>query len=122
MDLHELEHRVTILLLALGFSPKNIGYHYLRHALCMTCQDASMLDLITKKLYPALSKIFQTKSTDIERTIRFTIGEWYKEKLPGTQISVQEMGLFIIPAKYPSNLSLLKYFTAFLQATHTSPS
>ncbi len=122
MESYELEHLVTILLLALGFSPKNIGYHYLRRAICMTCQDSSMLDLITKKLYPVLGKMFQTKATDIERTIRFTIGEWYKEKVPGTQIPVQEMGLFTVPAECPSNLSLLKSFTAFLQEAHTLPS
>lgn len=122
MEAYELEHCVTILLLALGFSPKNIGYHYLRRALCMTCQDASMLELITKKLYPALARTFQTKATDIERTIRFTVGEWYKEKMPGTQIPVQEMGLFTVPADYPSNLMLLRSLTVFLQEAHILPS
>ena len=122
MEAYELEHCVTILLLALGFSPKNIGYHYLRRAVCLSYQDASLLDLITKKLYLEIGKTFQTKATDVERTIRFTIGEWYKEKVPGAQVPIQEMGLFKIPAKFPSNLTLLKSFTAFLQEAHTSPS
>lgn len=122
MEAYELERHITILLLALGFSPKNIGYHYLRRGLYITFEDPTMLDLITKNLYPALGKIFQTKSTDIERTIRFTIGEWYKEKLPGTQIPIQEMGLFTVPAKYPSNRSFMQSLTAFLQVAHTSPS
>ena len=120
MESSALDRHVTILLLALGFSPKNIGYHYLRQALCMTLQDPSMLELITKKLYPDLGKAFGTKATDIERTIRFTVGEWYKEKLPGTQISIQEIGLFTVPAKCPSNRSLLTSLTGFLQEAHTS--
>ena len=120
MEAAALDHDVTILLLALGFSPKNIGYHYLRQALWLTLQDPSMLELITKNLYPDLAKTFGTKPTDIERTIRFTVGEWYKEKAPGTQIPVQGMGLFQIPTDCPSNQSLFKFLTTFLQEAHTS--
>ena len=122
LDAYELERQITVLLLALGFSPKNIGYHYLRCGLRMTVPDSAALDLITKNLYPALGKLFQTKAADIERTIRFTVGEWYKEKEPGAQIRVQEMGVYTVPARCPSNRALFKTLTGFLQAARTSPS
>ena len=120
MNTATMDAQATRLLIALGFSPKNIGFHYLRQALILTVQDSSALDLITKSLYPELAKHFNTKTFDIERTMRFAIGEWYKEKCPGTRIQVTEAESFLIPDKCPSNLSLLKLLSTLLQNAHTS--
>lgn len=120
MDTNALDARATRLLIALGFSPKNIGFHYLRQALILTVPNPSALDLITKSLYPELAKHFNTKAFDVERTMRFAIGEWFKEKCPGTRIYVTEVESFLIPDKCPSNLSMLKLLSTLLRNAHTS--
>ncbi len=120
MAISALDLQVTRVLIALGFSPKNIGFHYIRQALVLTVQDPSLLELITKNLYPELAKQFLTKSTDIERTMRFAIGDWYKDKNPGTSIEVAEVGLILVPEKCPSNSALLRSLTICIQSAHTS--
>ncbi len=122
MAISALDLQVTRVLLALGFSPKNIGFHYIRQALILTIQDPSLLELITKNLYPELAKQFHTKSMDIERTMRFAIGDWYKDKNPDVPIEIAEVGLVPVPEKCPSNSALLRLLTTCIQAAHTLPS
>lgn len=122
MVISALDVQVTRVLIALGFSPKNIGFHYIRQALVLTVQDPSLLELITKNLYPKLAKQFNTKSMDIERTLRFAIGDWFKDKIPGATIHTLETGDFLVPEKCPSNTILLRLLTTHIQSAHTLPS
>ena len=122
MAISTLDLQVTRVLIALGFSPKNIGFHYIRQALVLTVQDPSLLELVTKNLYPEIAKHFNTKGMDIERTMRFAIGDWFKDKNPGTTIQVAEVGAVEIPEKCPSNSALLRLLTTCIQGAHTLPS
>ena len=119
MVISALDVQVTRVLIALGFSPKNIGFHYIRRALVLTVQDPSLLELITKNLYPELAKQFDTKSMDIELSMRFAIGDWFKDKIPGTLIHASEIGDFLVPEKCPSNTTLLRLLTTHIQFAHT---
>ncbi len=119
MEMTVLDQQVTKILLALGFSPKNIGFHYIRQALILTAQDASLLELITKNLYAKIAAQFNTKVADVERTMRFAIGEWYQDKCPGAQIQAAEAGVLVVPERCPSNLTVLRVLTNLLTA-HTS--
>lgn len=58
-------------LLALGFSPKRRGFHYLNTALEMYHSDTQIS--MTKELYPAVAKQFDTSASSVERAIRTVI-------------------------------------------------
>ncbi|MDR0884373.1 MAG: sporulation transcription factor Spo0A [Oscillospiraceae bacterium] len=49
------------------------GYHYLREAINMSVQDASMMSAVTKILYPTVAKSNQTTASRVERAIRHAI-------------------------------------------------
>ena len=49
------------------------GYQYLRDAILMCIQDMEMLNYITKVLYPAIAKKYQTTPSRVERAIRHAI-------------------------------------------------
>lgn len=69
----DMEFLVTDIVHELGI-PANIkGFQYLRHAILLAVEDISLLDSITKQLYPAVAKAFGTTASRAERAIRHAI-------------------------------------------------
>lgn len=67
------EKEVSKLLRDLGI-PANIrGYHYIRTAICLASKDPEILHFITKDLYPAIAKEYETTANRVERAIRHAI-------------------------------------------------
>ena len=64
-------------LLALGFSPKRRGFHYLGAALCLYHSDPNIS--VTKELYPMVAKQFETTATSVERAIRTVIQDAWQQ-------------------------------------------
>ena len=58
-------------LLALGFSLKRRGFHYLDASLAIYCTNPQIS--VTKELYPMVAKQFNTTPTSVERAIRTVI-------------------------------------------------
>lgn len=71
--LHELEEKVTALILKLGV-PANInGYKYLRTAIMMVAMDPDNIMSITKRLYPSIASKYKTTCSRVERGMRHAI-------------------------------------------------
>ena len=49
------------------------GYHYLRTAILYSIEDKTLLDSVTKLLYPTVASIYDTTSSRVERAIRHAI-------------------------------------------------
>jgi len=69
----DLEKDVTNVLLEIGIPAHIKGYQYIRQGIIMSFNDRSMLQYITKYLYPAIAKKNKTTSSSVERTIRHAI-------------------------------------------------
>jgi len=70
----------TYLLQLVGIPPNLTGYYYLRSALVHCINDKSMLNGVTKILYPTIGKKFNTTGPRVERSIRHAIIKaWEKE-------------------------------------------
>ena len=70
---HNLEQDVTNMIHEIGVPAHIKGYQYLREAIMMSVEDASMISSITKILYPTIAKRFQTTPSRVERAIRHAI-------------------------------------------------
>lgn len=68
-----LTRRVTELLHSLGVPAHIKGYNYLREAVICAVNDQTVIDGITKVLYPQVAKTFQTTPNRVERAIRHAI-------------------------------------------------
>ncbi|MDY5181206.1 sporulation initiation factor Spo0A C-terminal domain-containing protein, partial [Butyribacter sp.] len=68
-----LEVDVTNLLLEIGIPAHIKGYQYIREGIMLAFYDKNMLHFITKCLYPAIAKKYNTTSSSVERTIRHAI-------------------------------------------------
>lgn len=64
---------ITDLLIQLGTKPKLKGYHYIRRAVVLAVEDPTILNNITKQLYPTIAKENNTTGTGVERAIRHVI-------------------------------------------------
>lgn len=49
------------------------GYQYIRDAILMVVEDVSLLGAVTKELYPAIAKKYDTAPSRVERGIRHAI-------------------------------------------------
>lgn len=68
-----IEKQVTNILRDFGVSANILGYEYLRAAIIMVLDDTSVVHAVTKILYPAIAKKFDTTSSRVERAIRHAI-------------------------------------------------
>lgn len=68
-----LETMVTDIIHEIGVPAHIKGYQYLREAIILTVNDMDMLNGVTKVLYPAVAKKFNTTASRVERAIRHAI-------------------------------------------------
>lgn len=86
----ELERTVTEIIRNIGVPPNIKGYRYLRTAVMLAAEDITVLDSITKRLYPAIAKSNQTTPTRVERAIRHAITTAW-EKQNGNSKAIEDI-------------------------------
>ncbi|MDE5770694.1 MAG: sporulation transcription factor Spo0A [Ruminococcus sp.] len=69
----DMEVVVTDIIHQLGVPAHIKGYHYLRTAILYSIEDKTLLDSVTKLLYPTVAGIYDTTSSRVERAIRHAI-------------------------------------------------
>ncbi len=69
----DMEIVVTDIIHQLGVPAHIKGYHYLRTAILYSIEDKTLLDSVTKMLYPTVAGIYETTSSRVERAIRHAI-------------------------------------------------
>ena len=68
-----LELTVTEIIHQIGIPAHIKGYQFLREAIILTVQNNDIINSVTKELYPAVAKKFQTTASRVERAIRHAI-------------------------------------------------
>ncbi len=69
----DLERQVTAIIHEIGVPAHIKGYQYLREAIGLAVDDMEIINAVTKVLYPAVAKKFNTTSSRVERAIRHAI-------------------------------------------------
>ena len=69
----DLEGMVTAILHEVGVPAHIKGYQYVREAIIITVKDMEAINAVTKVLYPAVAKRFNTTPSRVERAIRHGI-------------------------------------------------
>ena len=70
---NNLQAQVTGVIHKIGVPAHIKGYQYLRTAILMTTEDGELINAVTKILYPAVAKMYQTTASRVERAIRHAI-------------------------------------------------
>ncbi|MCD8356830.1 MAG: response regulator [Clostridia bacterium] len=70
---HDISMRITQIMSSLRLPAHVAGYRFARECILMTLNDPSMADSVTKILYPAVAKKYDTTWTSVERDIRNAI-------------------------------------------------
>ena len=77
-----VDEQITNLFLALGIPAHIKGYQYLREAVRMVLENHDLINRITKELYPAVARRFDTSASKVERAMRHAIGvAWTRGRL-----------------------------------------
>ena len=69
----DMEIIVTDIIHQLGVPAHIKGYHYLRTAILYSIKDKTLLESVTKQLYPTVAELYDTTSSRVERAIRHAI-------------------------------------------------
>lgn len=76
---NNIEEKISDFLLQLKITPKLKGYYFLREAIRLVYSDSTLIEGITKQLYPMIAKKFNTTPARAERAIRHAIEtSWYR--------------------------------------------
>lgn len=77
-----LDEKITSVFLVAGIPAHIKGYHYLREGIKMVYNSPTMINRITKELYPGIAKFFSTSPSKVERAIRHAIEvAWTRGKI-----------------------------------------
>lgn len=77
-----LDERIANVFLAVGIPAHIKGYHFLREAVKQVYSDRSIINSITKELYPGVARTFDTTASKVERAIRHAIEvAWARGKI-----------------------------------------
>lgn len=82
------EQRINTILKSLGISTSVLGYRHLKYAIGLTIENPSILNEITKGLYPAVSEEFNTTPGRVERAMRHAIEAAWLRGDPDAQYAV----------------------------------
>lgn len=77
-----LDERLANIFISSGIPPHIKGYQFLREAIKQSVHTPSMINNITKQLYPAVAEKFNTSPSKVERAIRHAIEvAWSRGKI-----------------------------------------
>ncbi len=71
--LSSLDEKISNIFISIGIPPHIKGYNYLREGIKMAVSDPSIINNITKGLYPTIGEKYQTTASKVERAIRHAI-------------------------------------------------
>lgn len=77
-----LDEKITNIFITVGIPAHIKGYYFLREAVKMAVGNPSVINSITKILYPSIAKQFETSASKVERAIRHAIEvAWNRGKI-----------------------------------------
>jgi two-component system response regulator (stage 0 sporulation protein A) len=68
-----LEEKISGIFISIGIPPHIKGYAYLREGIKMTVENPSIINNVTKVLYPKIGEKYDTSASKVERAIRHAI-------------------------------------------------
>ena len=68
-----LDEKISNIFISIGIPPHIMGYQYLREGIKMTIDDPTIINNVTKRLYPEIGSKFNTTASKVERAIRHAI-------------------------------------------------
>lgn len=77
-----LDEKISNIFMTVGIPAHIKGYRFLREAIKMSVEDPSIINSITKRLYPSIADKFETSASKVERAIRHAIEvAWNRGKI-----------------------------------------
>lgn len=77
-----LDERISSIFVSVGIPAHIKGYQFLREGIKLAVDDPSIINAITKLLYPSIAKRFDTTPSKVERAIRHAIEvAWNRGKI-----------------------------------------
>ena len=70
---NSLDEKISNIFVTIGIPPHIKGFTYLREGIKMTVEDQSIINRVTKELYPKIGERYQTTASKVERAIRHAI-------------------------------------------------
>lgn len=68
-----IEERISNIFISIGIPPHVKGYNYLREGIKMAVEEPSIINNVTKVLYPNIAEKYETSASKVERAIRHAI-------------------------------------------------
>lgn len=68
-----LDEKISNIFITIGIPPHIKGFSYLRESIKMAVSEPSIINRVTKELYPSVGEKFSTSASKVERAIRHAI-------------------------------------------------
>ena len=77
-----LDEKISGIFISIGIPPHTKGYGYLREGIKMAVEEPSIINNVTKQLYPKIAEKFNTTASKVERATRHSIEvAWNRQRV-----------------------------------------
>ena len=77
-----LDEKISGIFISIGIPPHIKGYGYLREGIKMAVEEPSIINNVTKQLYPKIAEKFNTTASKVERAIRHSFEvAWNRQRV-----------------------------------------
>ena len=77
-----LDEKISNIFISIGIPPHIKGYGYLREGIKIAVEEPSIINNVTKQLYPRIAEKFSTTPSKVERAIRHSIEvAWNRQRI-----------------------------------------
>lgn len=113
----QTEQEITEILQRLKIPPHFKGYTYLRRAIMLCVKEPTLINEVTKKLYPRIAEEFNSTPNRVERSMRFAIETaWSKGEI---EYLHELMGYMVDEKKgKPTNVSFIAKISDRIRLNH----
>lgn len=115
----EINEKIAIILKKVGVSPSNLGWKYLTEAIKMVIDDADVIDGITRRLYPAIAKKYNSNSRAVERAIRHFVRKAFKNMPSETRFFI--FGNTVSSTRFATNSEFITTLAEIVTSEPNNP-
>lgn len=106
---------ITELLLNIGLKPHLNGFHYFKTAIYKSAKEITLLNAVTKELYPLVADIYKIEPDNIESSMRHVIKLAWKDNKRAKK-AIKQYGYKKNTIKRPSNSKFISILSNYLRS------
>lgn len=106
---------ITNMLIDIGLKPHLNGFHYFKTAIYKSAKEITLLNAMTKELYPLVADVYKVEPINVESSMRHVLKLAWKNNKQAKKV-IKQYGYKNNPARRPTNSKFISILSNYLRS------